>query len=173
MKIAAIKEQVKGEHRTAITPEVAKMFTSKGYNVFVEKNIGTAANFIDADYISAGATVSNIPLEILSDADIILKVQPTPLIDEFNEIDMEMLKRLNECELNRLGILQYAMITKKEITPAQSIVSTEVAHTRTVVNRCMKNTTLANFYKLYNTLSTFCLSTDCPLRDWYDWLIRV
>lgn len=88
MKIAAIKEQVKGEHRTAITPEVAKMFTSKGYNVFVEKNIGTAANFIDADYISAGATVSNIPLEILSDADIILKVQPTPLIDEFNEIDM-------------------------------------------------------------------------------------
>ena len=88
MKIAAIKEQAKGEYRTAITPDSAKTFIAKGYEVFVEKNIGLAANFTDADYISAGATVSAIPLEILSDADIILKVQPTPFIDEFNEIDM-------------------------------------------------------------------------------------
>ena len=88
MKIAAIKEQAKGEYRTAITPDSAKMFIAKGYEVFVEKNIGLAANFTDADYISAGATVSAIPLEILSDADINLKVQPTPFIDEFNEIDM-------------------------------------------------------------------------------------
>lgn len=88
MKIAAIKEQAKGEYRAAITPDIAKLFIAKGYDVFVEKNIGVAANFMDIDYINAGATVSAIPLEILSDADIILKVQPTPLLDEFNEIDM-------------------------------------------------------------------------------------
>ncbi len=88
MKIAAIRERVKGENRVAITPDVANLFVKKGYMVFVEKNIGTLANFTDAEYENAGATVSAILLEILSDADIILKVQPTPFIDEFNEIDM-------------------------------------------------------------------------------------
>ncbi len=88
MKIVAIKERAKNEHRTAITPDIAKLFVKKGYDVFVEKNIGTSANFTDAQYQDAGATVSAIPLEILSDADIILKVQSTPLIDEFNEVAM-------------------------------------------------------------------------------------
>ena len=88
MKIAALKERAKGEHRTAITPETTRLFCQKGYSVFVEKSIGTAANYTDSEYEAAGATVSAIPLEILSDADIILKVQPTPLIDQYNEIDM-------------------------------------------------------------------------------------
>ena len=88
MKIVAIKERAKGENRVAITPDVAKLFIQKNYEVIVEKNIGISANFTDAEYISAGASVSAVPLEILSDADIILKVQPTPCIDEFNEIEM-------------------------------------------------------------------------------------
>jgi NAD(P) transhydrogenase subunit alpha len=88
MKIAAIRERAKDENRAAITPDVAKMFVSKGYSVYVEKNIGLEANFLDEDYIKAGAKVSSVPLEILSDADIILKVQTTPLIDEINEISM-------------------------------------------------------------------------------------
>lgn len=88
MKIAALKERAKGEHRTAITPETARLFCKNGHDVFIEKNIGTAANFTDSEYESAGATVSSIPLEILSDADIILKVQPSPLLDQYNEIEM-------------------------------------------------------------------------------------
>lgn len=88
MKIASIKERVEGEYRAAITPETAKLFCAKGYSVFVEKNIGASANFTDKDYEEAGATVSAIPLEVLSDADIILKVQPTPIVDQHNEIDM-------------------------------------------------------------------------------------
>lgn len=88
MKIAAIKERVKDECRTALTPDVVKLFVKKGYKVFVEKSIGIAANFSDEEYKNAGAIVSAVPLEILSDADIILKVQPTPLVDEINEIDL-------------------------------------------------------------------------------------
>ena len=88
MKIVAIKERTNNEHRTAITPDTAKLFVKKGYSVFVEKNIGTRANFTDVEYQAAGAIVSAIPLEILSDADIILKVQPTMLVDEFNEVAM-------------------------------------------------------------------------------------
>lgn len=88
IKIAAIKERAKGEHRTAITPETARLLCAKGYSVFVEKDIGLFASFTDEDYKEAGAVVSAIPLEILSDADIILKVQPSPLVDEYNEIEM-------------------------------------------------------------------------------------
>jgi H+-translocating NAD(P) transhydrogenase subunit alpha len=88
MKIVALRERTKGEYRAAITPETAGLLHKKGYKVFVERNIGLAANFSDIEYARAGAKVSAIPLEILSDADIVLKVQPSPLVDEYNEIDM-------------------------------------------------------------------------------------
>jgi len=88
MKIAAIRERERGEVRTAITPDVAKLYVKKGYRVFVERGMGAGAHYLDADYENAGAVVSSVLLEILSDADIILKVQPTPLLDQFNEIDM-------------------------------------------------------------------------------------
>ena len=51
MKIVAIKERAKGENRVAITPDVAKLFIQKNYEVIVEKNIGISANFTDAEYI--------------------------------------------------------------------------------------------------------------------------
>lgn len=86
MKIAAIKERAKGETRVAITPETAKLFAKNGYSVFVEKDIGTACGFTNEEYAEAGATLSAVPLEILSDADYILKVQPSPLDDKINEI---------------------------------------------------------------------------------------
>ena len=50
MKIAAIRERERGEVRTAITPDVAKLYVKKGYRVFVERGIGIGANFLDADY---------------------------------------------------------------------------------------------------------------------------
>lgn len=88
IKIAALKERTKGENRTAITPEIAKLYTKKGYSVFVEKSIGVTANFIDEDYKAAGAKVSDVPLEIISDADIILKVQPSPIEEILNEVNI-------------------------------------------------------------------------------------
>ena len=88
MKIVALKERAPGETRAAISPEVAKLLVKKGFIVVVEKDIGAQSHFTDQNYIESGAKVSTIPLEILSDADIILKVQPSPLIDQFNEIDL-------------------------------------------------------------------------------------
>lgn len=88
MKIVAIKERFKDETRVAITPDSAKMLIRKGHKVFVEKDIGVDSGFTDEDYKNAGAKVSNILLEIISDADIILKVQSSPLLDQYNEIEM-------------------------------------------------------------------------------------
>ena len=88
VKIAALKERAKGENRVAITPDIVKLYLKKGYTVFVEKSIGITANFSDEEYIAAGAKVSAVPLEIISDADIILKVQPSPIEEKLNEVNI-------------------------------------------------------------------------------------
>ncbi|MBP7190514.1 MAG: Re/Si-specific NAD(P)(+) transhydrogenase subunit alpha [Rickettsiaceae bacterium] len=86
MKIAVLKERVKGELRVALTPEIVKAYVRDGYSVFCEKSAGIAAGYTDDEYKAAGATISSVPLEIVSDADIILKVQPSPTSDEINEL---------------------------------------------------------------------------------------
>lgn len=87
MKIVALKERALNEARTAITPEVAKSLIKKGLLVTVEKDIGLLSGFPDKDYIQAGANVSSVPLEIISDADVILKVQPSPLDYKYSELE--------------------------------------------------------------------------------------
>ncbi len=88
MKISAIKERLAGEDRCAITPESTKLFVKKGLKICVEAGIGYGANYSDQQYIDAGAQVSSIPLEILADADVILKVRPSPLDIPLNEIEL-------------------------------------------------------------------------------------
>ena len=87
MKIVALKEKVKHETRVAITPEVASLLVKKGFAVTVEKDIGAYAGFLDEEYIAVGAKISSVPLEIISDADIILKVQPSPVSDKYSELE--------------------------------------------------------------------------------------
>ena len=87
MKIAILKEKASGETRVAITPDVAKLFIRDGFEVCIEKNAGLSAGFLDAQYADAGAKISAVPLEIVSDADLILKVQPTPIEDKINELN--------------------------------------------------------------------------------------
>ncbi|ADE30442.1 NAD(P) transhydrogenase subunit alpha [Rickettsia prowazekii] len=87
MKIVALKEKVKNETRTAITPEVAGLLIKKGYAVTVEKDIGLYAGFLDEEYVAVGTKISSVPLEIISDADIILKVQPSSVTDKYSELE--------------------------------------------------------------------------------------
>ncbi|KIJ88924.1 NAD(P) transhydrogenase subunit alpha [Rickettsia asembonensis] len=87
MKIVALKEKAKHETRVAITPEVAGLLVKKGYAVTVEKDIGLHAGFLDEEYAVLGAKISSVPLEIISDADIILKVQPSSVTDKYSELE--------------------------------------------------------------------------------------
>jgi len=77
MKIAVLKEQAAGENRVALHPETVKKYINLGFSVFVEQGAGEAASITDDEYIAAGANVSKIPLEIIADANIVLKVQPS------------------------------------------------------------------------------------------------
>ncbi|MES2215341.1 MAG: Re/Si-specific NAD(P)(+) transhydrogenase subunit alpha [Pseudomonadota bacterium] len=92
MKIAVLKERALHEARVALTPDTAKKFTAAGYDVWCEKDSGANAGFQDADYKEAGANISSVPLEIVGDADIILKVQPTPISDKINELEFARAK---------------------------------------------------------------------------------
>jgi len=87
MKIAVLKEKAQGETRVAVTPDVAASFIKAGFSIVIEKDAGFLAGFTDDAYKTAGANISSVPLEIVSDADIILKVQPTPIEDKINELE--------------------------------------------------------------------------------------
>lgn len=86
MKIAVLRERVTGESRVALTPDSAKLFIKDGFSISMEKSAGALAGFPDAEYEAVGVNISAVPLEIVSDADIILKVQPSPIVDEINEL---------------------------------------------------------------------------------------
>ncbi len=75
MKIGVIKETRPGEKRVAVTPQVAKDFVSKGYEVFVEKDAGLLSHFQDEDYINAGAKVTD-KQSVFNNADVIVKINP-------------------------------------------------------------------------------------------------
>lgn len=47
------------------------------------------ANFTDDEYnMAAGDKVSGVPLEIISDADIIVKVRPSQMEETLNEVNI-------------------------------------------------------------------------------------
>ncbi|WP_408005608.1 hypothetical protein [Rickettsia canadensis] len=58
--------------------------SQKSYLVTVEKDIGLSAGFLDEEYIVAGAKIFSVPLEIISNDDIILKVQPSSVRDKYS-----------------------------------------------------------------------------------------
>ena len=78
MRIAVPKEIRDGEKRVALVPDIISKLTRLGFDVVIESGAGVHSQATDADYISAGATISKG--EVLSAADAVLSVQPlTPV----------------------------------------------------------------------------------------------
>jgi NAD(P) transhydrogenase subunit alpha len=75
MTIGIPKEIHPGEMRVAATPDVAAQLLKLGYRVQVEHDAGAGANFSDAAYQAAGASIADAAA-IWSSSDIILKVRP-------------------------------------------------------------------------------------------------
>jgi NAD(P) transhydrogenase subunit alpha len=78
MKIAILKERALNEKRVAISLETVKKLVGHGVEILIEQGAGTSASITDEDYIKHGAKISNVLLEIVADADVIFKVQPSP-----------------------------------------------------------------------------------------------
>ena len=56
MKLGVPKEP-EGEARVGIVPTSMKKLSKAGFEVFIEAGAGAAANYADADYEAAGATI--------------------------------------------------------------------------------------------------------------------
>ena len=74
MKIAIAKETKTLEKRVAATPETVKKFISLGISVKVEKDAGIKSNILDSEYEKSGAKIISDPKELLSNTDVVLKV---------------------------------------------------------------------------------------------------
>lgn len=75
MIIGCPKEIKPQEFRIGLTPNAAGEAVARGHRVVVETNAGTGSEFIDADYIAAGAEILGTAAEIFATADMIVKVK--------------------------------------------------------------------------------------------------
>ncbi len=75
MLIGVPREIARGERRVALVPDVVPQLTRAGHRVVVERGAGQRAGFTDEAYRAAGCDLADVPAEIYSSAQMILKVQ--------------------------------------------------------------------------------------------------
>ncbi len=75
MRIGTTKELKNRECRVGMTPDNVIPFVKAGHEVFVETHAGEGANFTDAEYTAAGATVLSTAKEVYDTCDMIIKVK--------------------------------------------------------------------------------------------------
>ena len=74
MYLAIPKENINGETRVAATPGTVKDLIKSGMEVYVESKAGQNSYFSDQEYKDAGANIVESEDELLSQADVIIKV---------------------------------------------------------------------------------------------------
>jgi NAD(P) transhydrogenase subunit alpha len=74
MRVAVPREIKEGEKRVALVPDIINKLTLLGLEVTIEAGAGLHSQATDADFTAAGATVKSG--NVLSDADVVLSVQP-------------------------------------------------------------------------------------------------
>jgi NAD(P) transhydrogenase subunit alpha len=72
--IGALRETVAGERRVAVTPDAAKRYQALGAQLLLERGVGINAFLADGSFPSEHFAASR--LEVLRQADVVLKVQP-------------------------------------------------------------------------------------------------
>ncbi len=85
MKLTVVKETKVPERRVALTPDVVKGLIKAGFTCTIESSAGNGAGFTDDAYRQAGGIISNDKKSILSESDILLKVN-APTEEELNQL---------------------------------------------------------------------------------------
>lgn len=81
MRIGIPKETHPGENRVPITPDAAKKLCRMGADLVIEAGMGSGSGFTDAEYTEVGATVSTDRNDLISSADVLLRLRK-PTLDE-------------------------------------------------------------------------------------------
>ena len=129
MRIVIPKERSPGERRVPMIPSNVKQLVKLGARVEIEKGMGNPSGYTDDEYISAGATISPDRKELLSSADVVLRLHKPPIEDitllKKGSIHISYLDPFNEREiLNKLvshGISAISMEMIPRVTRAQKM----------------------------------------------------
>ena len=79
MIVGSVIELKESEKRVGLIPQHAKMYVDNGHEVIVEKGLGVASGFSDANYISVGAKVVDSAKEVWDQVEMMIKVkEPMP-----------------------------------------------------------------------------------------------
>jgi alanine dehydrogenase len=75
MKIGVLKEIKPQEKRVALTPAGTLELVKRGHTVIIEQEAGTGSGLPDANYISAGAVISETAEQVWEESEMIIKVK--------------------------------------------------------------------------------------------------
>ena len=126
MIIGVPKEMAAGENRVALVPETVAKLVKAGFKVSIEKGAGGKANFPDADYEKAGASLSP---DVYASSEIIVKIT-APSASEISRLKQGMVtvSFLNPLadpatsgELAKKGVTAFSMELIPRTSRAQSM----------------------------------------------------
>lgn len=87
LTVGIVKETYPDERRVAITPQNTTLLLKKGFSkVLIERGAGAEAQFTDAAYEKAGATMLD-SRAVWGQSDIIMKVRAPSLDGDISEVD--------------------------------------------------------------------------------------
>ena len=81
MQVGVPREQIAGERRVALTPEVVSSLVSSGVTVAIEAGAGERAGHSDAAYQEVGAVIAADRLALRASSDVLVHVQHPSAVD--------------------------------------------------------------------------------------------
>lgn len=134
MHIGVPKETFPNEKRVPLTPASVDRLVKKGFEISIEKNLGSTINVSDQEYTKAGAKLSDRK-SILSSCDIITRIRKPELsevssikegnlhisfLDPFNESQL-----VDELAKNKINAISMEMIPRSTIAQKMDALSSQ------------------------------------------------
>ena len=134
MIVGVLKETYPGERRVALTPAAIPLLIKAGFQVIIERDAGTSANFNDGEYEAKAAKVAQ-RTEVFGAADILCQVRTIGANPDLGRADLAQLRRRQVVigladplsrsgvfnELAATGVRCFALELLPRITRAQSM----------------------------------------------------
>jgi alanine dehydrogenase len=89
MRIGVPREVKNHEYRVAITPAGVHELTSRGHEVYIEKDAGVGSSIPDETYVAAGATILPTADEVWGTAELLLKVKEA-VAEEYHRLRKDL-----------------------------------------------------------------------------------
>jgi len=135
MLAGVLTETLSGERRVALVPAVLPALAKAGVSVVIQSGAGASAGFLDASYAEKGAEIASSAQDVVSRAEVLLRVRLSPPSTSAGQQDLALtrsgqtliafLDPLNEPSLSEAlasrGVTAFSMELMPRITRAQSM----------------------------------------------------